>query len=193
MLEPDDLRELRSLAQLMLWSRLPLDITDREVVSMAENVAREIRSPLLREVADWRIELRTVIAAIRRRAAGERAPADGEIWGYGRYTRTLERNWSRSDFGLSDALPWIPEFNERIEAMDALGFERSLLKLVWTYLTRRAEGHYFDFEAVALYAQRWDIIHRWSLYDEADAAKRFGELMEESWGSYADELERALG
>ena len=96
------------------------------------------------------------------------------------------------DFGLSGALPWIPEFNERIEAMDSLGFEKSLLHLVWTHLTRRAEGHYFDFDAVALYAQRWDIIHRWSMYDATDAAKRFDELMHASWGSYADELDRAL-
>ena len=192
MLEPDDARELRALGRLMLWSRLPLEITDREVVEMAEAVAKEIRSPVLREVAQWRIELRTVVAAIRRRAAGEPPPSPGEVWGWGRYTRALERNWSKTDFGLSGALPWIPEFNERIEAMDSLGFEKSLLHLVWTHLTRRAEGHYFDFDAVALYAQRWDIIHRWSMYDATDAAKRFDELMHASWGSYADELDRAL-
>ena len=76
--------------------------------------------------------------------------------------------------------------------MDSLGFEKALLQLVWTYLSRKTEGHYFDFEAVVLYAQRWDVIHRWSMYEAADAAKRFDELMKASWGSYTDELEKAL-
>ena len=192
MLEPEDARELDALGRLMMWSSLPLEISDEEVVAMAEKVTHEIRSPLLKEVAEWRIELRTVIAAIRRRAAGEPPPTSGEIWGFGRWTRALESNWAKSDFGLSGALPWISEFNERIEKMDSLGFEKSLLRLVWTYLSRKAEGHYFDFEAVALYAQRWDVLHRWTMYDSTDAAKRFEELMEASWGPYADELDQAL-
>lgn len=192
MLETQDAKDLERLGRLMMWASLPLEISDSEVVALAEEATREIRSPLIREVTNWRVELRTVIAAIRRRAAGESAPARLEVWGFGRWTRTLERNWGKSDFGLSDALPWIPEFNERIEKLDSLGFEKALLQLVWTYLSRKAEGHYFDFEAVALYAQRWDVIHRWSMYDAADAAKRFDELMTASWGGYTDELEDAL-
>lgn len=192
MLEPEDARDLEQLGRLMMWASLPLEITDREVVAMAETVTREIQSPLLREVAEWRIELRTVVAAIRRRAAGEPAPGKDEVWGFGRWTRTLGQNWGKTDFGLSDALPWISEFNERIEKMDSLGFEKSLLQLVWKYLSRQAEGHYFDFEAVALYVQRWDVIHRWSMYDATDAARRFDELMKASWGGYSEELARVL-
>lgn len=192
MLEPDDAQALSRLGRLMMWSRLPLEVSDEEMVAMAEAVTSEIRSPLLCEVAEWRLELRTVVAALRRRAAGEPPPAKGEVWGFGRWTHALENNWGKSDFGLAGALPWIVDFNDRIEKMDSLGFEKSLLQLVWTYLSRKAEGHYFDFEAVALYAQRWDVIHRWSMYDAADAAKRFDELMKASWGGYTDELEQAL-
>lgn len=192
MLEPDDAEALARMGRLLMWSRLPLEITDQEMVEMAEAVIHDIENPLLREVAEWRLELRTVVAGLRRRAAGEPPPERGELWGYGRWIRTIERNWSTSDFGLAAALPWVVEFNDRIEKMDTLGFEKALLQLVWTYLTRRAEGHYFDFEAVALYAQRWDVIHRWSVYDAGEAAKRFDELMQASWGSYTEELERAL-
>lgn len=192
MLEPEDERALVRMGRLLMWSRLPLEVSDQEMVEMAEGVIDEIENPLLREVADWRLGLRTVVAALRRRAAGEPAPGRGEKWGVGRWTRPIELNWGKSDFGLAGALPWIVDFNERIEKMDSLGFERSLLQLVWTYLTRKAEGHYFDFEAVALYAQRWDVIHRWSVYDSTEAAKRFDELMQASWGGYTDELEKAL-
>lgn len=192
MLEPDDARTLERFGKLMMWSRLPLEISDQEMVEMALSVTGDIESPLLREVAFWRLELRTVVAALRRRAAGEPAPSKDEVWGIGRWTRTLELNWAKTDFGIGAALPWVGDFNEKIEKMDSLGFERSLLQLVWTYLSRKAEGHYFDFEAVALYAQRWDVIHRWSIYDAADAAKRFDELMTASFRSYADELEIAL-
>lgn len=192
LLEPEDAHELKSLGRLMMWSRLSLEITNEEVVAMAEAVTREIRSPVLREVAEWRMELRTVVAAIRRRAAGEPPPAKNEIWGFGRWTRTLERNWAKSDFGLSGALPWISDFNDRVERMDSLGFEKALLRLVWTYLSRKSEGHHFDFEAVALYAQRWDVIHRWSMYDGAEAAKRFDELMQAAWGPYEDALDLAM-
>jgi hypothetical protein len=192
MLEADDAHMLARMGRLLLWSRLPLEITDQEMVEMAASVIDEIDNPLLHEVAQWRLELRTVVAALRRRAAGEPAPAKGEVWGFGRWTRTLELNWGKSDFGLAGALPWVVDFNDRIEKMDSLGFERSLLQLVWTYLSRKAEGHYFDLEAVALYAQKWDVIHRWSVYDATDAAKRFDELMQASWGAYTDELEKAL-
>ena len=192
MLEEEDARELGALGKVMLWSNLPLEISDLEVVSMAETVINEIRSPALREIAVWRLELRTVISAIRRRAAGEAVPEKREPWGYGHWTRTLERNWSKSDFGLAGALPWIPEFTELIEKMDSLAFEKSLLDLVWTYLSRRRLGHHFDFEAVAIYCQRWDVISRWTLYDSKDAAARFDELMEASWGRYAEDMERAL-
>jgi hypothetical protein len=184
MLEPDDARELAAMEDLMHWHRLPLERSDREIVESAERLVPSIRSPLLREVAQWRIELRTVVAALRRRAAGEPAPTTTEKWGYGRWVQTIERNWGRSDFGLSSALPWVEEFHQLIEKGDSLGVERSIGSTVWEYLSRAAVGHYFDFEAVALYVLRWDVIHRWTVYDGQEAQKRFNEMLEEALGEY---------
>lgn len=192
MLEEDDAQQLDTLSRVMMWNQVPIDVTDEGVVAMAESVNREIQSSLLREVAIWRIELRTVVAAIRRRAAGKPAPTRDQVWGYGRWVRQLVDNWSQTDFGLSGPMPWITDFNERIEKMDALGFERALLHLVWTYLSRKAEGHYFDFEAVVLYVERWDVTRRWTLHNSTEAARRFEELMQASWGAYADQLEAAV-
>jgi hypothetical protein len=169
----------------MHWHRLPLERSDREIVESAERLVPSIRSPLLREVAQWRIELRTVVAALRRRAAGEPAPTATEKWGYGRWVQAIERNWGRSDIGLSSALPWVDEFQQLIEKDDALGVERAIGSAVWQYLSRAAVGHHFDFEAVALYVLRWDVIHRWTVYDGQEAQKRFHEMLEEALGEYA--------
>ena len=72
--------------------------------------------------------------------------------------------------------------DQLIEKGDALGVERAIGSAVWHYLSRAAVGHYFDFEAVALYVLRWDVIHRWTVYDGEEAQKRFNEMLEEGLG-----------
>jgi hypothetical protein len=41
-----------------------------------------------------------------------------------------------------------------------------------------ADGHHFDFEAVLLYTQRWDLIARWTSYNGEAAVARFDEMVE---------------
>jgi len=189
MLEPEDARDLAALEGVMFFDRLSFDLTDRAIVEDTERVMSTIRSPLLREVAEWRMSLRTVVAALRRRATGGPPPKPGEKWGFGWWTRALERNWGRRDFGLTGALPWIETFAGLVERGDALELEKEVLDLVWMYLSRRAEGHYFDLEAVALYVLRWDLLRRRTSQDAAEARQRFDELMEASWGTFAGELQ----
>ena len=183
MLEAEDASELASMEGLMFWHRLPFDVTDQEIVARAESVVPSIRSPLLQEVARWRIELRTVVAALRRRAAGETTPPE-EKWGYGRWVKTVERRWAKPDFGLSGALPWVEELRQLIDKEDAAGVERAQGRVMWQYFSRATLGHYFDFEAVALYVLRWDLVHRWTSYDAGEAETRFGEMLEEGLGEY---------
>jgi hypothetical protein len=189
MLEPEDAEQLRTLEGIMFFDRLSFDLTDREVIEGAEAALSTIRSPLLQEVAEHRLWARTVVAALRRRHAGEPAPEKGETWGFGPWTRTIQKNWSRRDFGLSGVLPELDEFAGLVDREDAVEFEKRLLLLVWRYLSRKAEGHYFDFEAVALYVLRWDLLRRWTSQDPVAARERFDELMEASWGKYASELQ----
>jgi hypothetical protein len=189
MLEPEDAQQLEALEGLMFFDRLPFDLTDLEIVGEAARVLETIRSPLLREVAEWRLSVRTVVAALRRRHAGAPAPERGETWGFGHWTRAIERSWGRRDLGLGGALPWIEEFAGLVEREDAVELEKRLLLLVWRYLSRKAEGHYFDFEAVALYVLRWDLLRRWTSQDPVAARARFDELMAASWGRFAGELQ----
>jgi hypothetical protein len=186
MLEPDDRAELAAIEDLMRWDRLPLEATDREILERAEDVIPRIRSDTLRNVAAWRMEVRTVVAGLRRRALGRPPPGPGRRWGYGRWVRHIEQKWQSSDFGLGGIMPWVAEFSRLMAENDTLGFERELLGVAWQYMSRAAEGHYFSFEAVALYALRWDIIARWTAYDGGLARERFDRLVSEGLGDHVE-------
>jgi hypothetical protein len=186
MLEAVDRAELADIEVLMRWDLLPLDMTDREILVRANEVFPRIRSRALRDVAIWRLELRTIVAALRRRALGKPAPTSEEDWGYGRWVRHIERSWAVPDFGIGSVLPWLPEFSRLIDEGDSLGFERTLLGVAWTYMSRAAHGHFFSFEAVALYVLRWDVIARWTDYDGQRARERFNRLLVDGLGDYKD-------
>lgn len=186
MLEEPDRQELAEIEDLTRWDRLPLAITDHEIVDHASEFIPRIRSSTLREVATWRLEVRTVVAGLRRRALGRPAPTQGEKWGYGRWVRHIEQKWSVADFGLGGVLPWVAEFSRLMEEGETLAFERRLLQLTWRYLSRAADRHYFTFEAVVLYVLRWDIMARWTAYNGELARERFGRLVQEGLGEHAD-------
>ena len=188
MLEPVDRAELASIEVLMRWDLLPLEMTDREILERANDVFPRIRSDVLCNVVMWRLELRTIVAALRRRALGKPAPTSEESWGYGRWVRHIEKNWMAPDFGIGAVLPWLSEFSRLIEEGDSLGFERRLLGVAWTYMSRAAHGHFFTFEAVALYVLRWDVIARWTAYDGQRARERFNRLLVDGLGDYEDLL-----
>jgi len=192
MLEPDDREELAEIENLMRWDRLPLDITDREILEQAHDFIPRIRGSTLRDVATWRLEVRTVVAGLRRRTMGRPPPSRGDLWGYGRWVRHVEQQWSSSDFGLGGIMPWVAEFSRLIGENDTLGFERELLGVTWQYMSRAVEGHYFSFEAVALYVLRWDIIARWTAYNGELAQQRFNRLVSEGLGEHAELFAVAL-
>jgi hypothetical protein len=186
LLDPADRDELQAIETLMWWDRLPLDMTDAAILDRANRVLPDIRSDLLRDVVSWRLELRTVVAALRRRAAGRPAPAPGERWGHGRWVRHIERHWAAQDFGIGGALPWLATFQRLLDAGDTLAFERELLGTSWRYMTHAAGTHFFSFEAVAMYVLRWDIIARWTGYDHERARTRFAHLVQQGLGPHTD-------
>ncbi|MEM9557521.1 MAG: hypothetical protein AAGC60_24895 [Acidobacteriota bacterium] len=182
MLEPEDAEQLSALEDLMHFDRLDLEAQDQELIERSLRVMATIRSPLLRQVAEWRLGLRTVIAALRRREAGEPAPDRRRPWGFDPQRRALERGWQRRDFGMAGAFPWIEHLADLLQSGDARAVERQLLRLVWRYLSQKAWGHHFDFEAVALYVLRWNLVQRASSQNAVDAKARFDQLMAGSWG-----------
>ena len=178
LLEPADAACLRAVAELLDWSHLGRERRDAEIIARARTVIPTLGNAFVRDLVAWRLELRTVVAALRRRQRGQAAPPAHEPWGYGRWLTQLRRHWSEPHFRLERAFPRLPEARTLLESEDALGLERLLLGVVWEHLERLADGHHFDFEAVLLYTQRWDLIARWTGYSGEAAVARFDELVE---------------
>jgi hypothetical protein len=147
-----------------------------------------LRSEALRNAASERLEIRTLMTALRRRNRGENAPAPKTPWGYGRFVETIRANWTVSDFGVGRSFPWVLKAKEKLEAGDARGLEAIVLQAAWDAGARHLAGHAFDFEAVAFYVLRWSLIDRWSRYDATAAAARFTDLLDAAFADTAQDF-----
>ena len=181
MLEPEDAAVLRQLEDFLAWDRQPLDRTDEEVIARYDALMPTIRNPLVREVIDDRMDVRTITSGLRRRRAGLSAPP-----GVGRLVGHIRRNWSHPEFNLQARYPWIEQFAGLLEAGEAAEAERLLFSVSWTRWSRLAQRYYFSFEAVLLYVARWWIIDRWTTRDAEAGRQRFEQLVTETLGEYAN-------
>lgn len=178
LLEPEDKQILDKIADLMDWHRLRIERTDADIVELARSIMPICRNPFVRDLVEWRLESRTLIAALRHRRRGEEAPSATTLWGYGRWLATVRARWHEAHFGLERVFPWLPEAREYIDNGNALALEKLLLGMFWDHLDRVSEGHEFDFEAVLIYMMRWDLVARWVGYQGEGAVQRFDEMVE---------------
>ncbi len=185
-LNPEDRADLERLGDALAWSRIPLGTEDATYLATLVRVIQTVRNDCLRDMIRDRLEVRTLLAALRRRMAGEDAPAAGTAWGYGRYTETIRKNWSLPDFGVSHSFPWVSKARERLEADDSAAVERIALKAAWDATSRYANGHFFDFEAVACYVVKWYLADHWAQYDVAASTARFSALLDAASGDALD-------
>ncbi|MEM6486737.1 MAG: hypothetical protein AAF677_00470 [Pseudomonadota bacterium] len=178
MLRPEHRAELKSIADLLSWARLPLLGSDAALVARARRLVPTVSAPDLAALVRHRLEMRTLVAALRRRQAGQDRPPQGEAWGYSRHLGRIEANWRDPDFGVGRIHPWLAEARTLLEKQDPQGVERILLEEAWRKAERHAIGHDFDYEAVAIYVIRWNLLDRWTRYDAEAAAARFGALVD---------------
>ena len=173
-----DQETLRELTEVVSWRFIDVTDDDAAFLDRAEALLERTASPTLRAALRERLELRTVVAALRRRQAGEAAPPRGVRWGFGPHLERIRANWSVPDFGVATFYRWLPAAKEALDAGDAVALERLLLETAWQQQARHAEGHDFDFAAVALYMLRWSMADRWARYDADEATIRFAELLD---------------
>ena len=144
---------------------------------------QEITNPLVREVLAAGMNLRMILAALRRRRHGLGPPPVG----FGRWFEHIRRHFNQPDFGLGHVLPWLIPFDQLLEHGDVLTLYRRVLGETWAYLRKRAQDYdSFSFEAVVLYIARWDITRRWQQLQAERGRAVFEALVKEVLGEYAE-------
>ena len=184
LLYPDDLADLTRAEGLVSWRRQPVTRTTEEIADTYDEVMTATGNRALRNIIDFRMNMRTVMVALRVKRQGTGAPSGR--WGVGPYTRMIESRWADPEFGLAAIFPWIPEARELLDQGDAMELEGSMMDQTWRRLSRIAEAHPFGFEQVFAFAFKWDILHRWLSYDAEKARQRFEELILEVTSDHQD-------
>ena len=173
MLVPEHVALLREMVEITAWAGVAKYDEDIEVIRRANQVIADLKDyPDLQSLVGSRMETRTLIAALRRRARGQDAAGNIQSWGFGRWCNQIKANWSDPAFGLGHFMPWISEAHLLMQQDDYIGMERLTLTEVFRQLDAYGTRHEFDFEAVAIYVLRWVIVERWSRYNDDDARKR---------------------
>lgn len=178
MLEPDDAADLALIEDALQWGHLPISLSEDDVLHRARLAMADTDNPAIQQIIRDRLEMRTCMAALRRRRDGMAAPPPGTSWGYGRWTGHIARNWGEANFRLGGVFPWVAEADRLLTQDDPVALERLLMQTSWTALGRLLGGHEFDFEAVVIYVLRWNIVDRWVRYDGQAASDRFEQLVD---------------
>lgn len=187
MLDPEDYACLEKLGQLLDWFQHPLEQSDAEMLKHVNDVLPQIDNEFIRREIEWRLSLRTLVAALRRKQLGLVLPV-GERWGYGPWVSQIQRHWQEPAFGLEKRLPWLTKVNDLLKQDQAAELEKFLLELVWEHLEKVSFGHEFDLEAVAAYRLRWDLVARWTCYAMEPARQRFNELVQQALAPVTNEI-----
>jgi hypothetical protein len=138
----------------------------------------ELREPVLANIVSYRLELREIVAALRRRKQGVGPAASG--LDLSQRMHVVRRHWQDEDFNLSGMHPWIKQALEFLDKGESLELEKLLFSLAWTHHTCEQAGHYFDFVAVAVYVLKWNMVARWSRMNRLEARVRFLDLLRAS-------------
>ena len=183
-LSPHDREVLTQVENALDWRRIDLGASDAAVVARATRALAALDSQTLRDVIRERLELRTCIAALRRRARGEGPPSARAGWRFGRWLNRIAQCWGEASLGLERVFPWIVQADQLLRQPDPVALERLILEQYYRSLQRHAQGHAFDLEAVVIYVLKWGIFDRWATANREGAARRFDALTAEGLGPH---------
>jgi hypothetical protein len=183
-LTDQDSKTLSQIEQLVRRSKQPAEWTDAQIVESAKTLLDDLSSNTLKQAVEFVVNLRTIVAALRRRKLGENSPPKQSDWGYSPWIQRIERHWTEPDFGLGTVVPWVSKARRLWDDDDSVELERLILVESWKQFGRLSNGHYFDFAAVVLYVLRWSLINRRVNYDRETAQKRFNSLIDDGIGNF---------
>lgn len=130
-----------------------------------------------RFIADWyelNLNINNVLTAITARKYG--LDKGLYIVGENEIAQVLRTSNAR-DFGLGDAVDYLPELQRIAEETDLLLREKRLDQLKWHWLDDETFFKTFDIESVFAYMLKLEMIERWTSLDRAAGEKTFRELV----------------
>ena len=175
----EDAKLVDSVASFIIWHRQPMERSDKEMFVVYKQLIESIDNPMIKEMINLRIDIRTIVVAIRRRYRGLPAPKSGELWGMGRWVQHIEKYWDDQNLRLAAVYPWIPQVLEYLENGNALELERLQMNQVWEGVDRLEDQNYFGIDVIFSYLFKWDMMQRWLANDVESAKIRFDELVSE--------------
>lgn len=180
MLDDNETRQIYLAERLVGWrlSSTAKFISGAKAIDRINRSLQDISEPVLREFVEYRLDMQTLIAALRIRQSQRTAPSAG-TWGMGDYVKRIEANWDAPDFRLSHVYPWVLEADRLITAANAVALDRLLMDVVWRHLSRLADTNPFGFEPIVAYVFQWDILQAWLLRDTDAAKHHFKKLIDE--------------
>lgn len=173
---PDaDRVRVQSLQRWLLLLRSGTAADDAAVLGAARPLFVQPPCPVLATLVADELCLRTVLAALRRRARDDALPADG--FGVEPWAGTIRRCWRQPDFGLSRRLPWVATLADALAGEDMPQLTRAVDRLRWRAAARAGSGHGFDLPALLCWLVHWHILDEVLARDVTGARARFVALV----------------
>jgi hypothetical protein len=179
MLDAEENRQILQAEFLAGWRLPPGKLGGSHIAAHYRTALQSITQPVLREFVEYRLDIQTVVAALRLRQAKRDPQQYPGAWGIGRWVKPIEAHWDAPDFRLGTVYPWVLEANNALAAADAMALDRLLMETVWKKLSRLGDSRPFGFEAITAFVFKWDILQAWLQRDAAAAKQRFQVLIEE--------------
>jgi hypothetical protein len=181
LLEDEDREVVRHISEFFAWDRQTLESTDAEVLKTHRQLLEGVDNAVVRQIIRHRFEMRTIVAALRKKRDGE-GPPDG----FPPLIQLIRRNWDAPNFNLGGRYCWIDPFISANEKGKLVAAQHALFTDLWSTWTRIGQQYHFTFESILLYLARWEIVERWTSQDAARGRQRFDELIRETLGEHAE-------
>lgn len=179
MLEADENRQLLLAESLVGWRVSFGNVKRADIAGYYQKRLQHIVQPVLQEFVEYRLDMQTILAALRLKRAGVEPRHYPGSWGLGRRVGHIETHWDAADFGLSTLYPWVTEAGRHLAAGDAMALDRLLMDTLWRKLSCLGDANPFGFEAITAFVFKWDIAQAWLLRDADAATQRFQILIDE--------------
>lgn len=193
MLNADDQALLLMIENLLQWDHLEDVLGESGQDELLIKAADELLLCLTSDstlntvvnVVRNRLDMRSIVAALRYREGGDDIADSRGRWSYGHFDDHIRRHWELPTFALDLRFSWIKSVQSSMSKNHVYDVEKTLLSVSWKSISLAQQEHTFDFVAVVLYVLKWNIAMRWQSYDHDGAFESFTKLVDDSFnGKY---------